>query len=75
MYKSKLHEWLRKAHKLEQETVAKNADVKLHYMKRLARRDVPDPGLYTCRRIVAAITEHNLMQPDNRLPEITLEDL
>lgn len=74
-YKSKLHEWMRKAAVLEQEKIAKDAGVKVHYLQRLATGKVPDPGLFTCRRIVRAIADYNVMFPDDRLPLVELRDI
>lgn len=74
-YKSKLHEWLRNASPAEQLNLAKKAGVKVHYLQRLARREIPDPGLNSVRRILQAIAEYNMVLPDNRLPEVTLDDI
>ncbi len=72
---SKLHQWLLNAHPLERETVARKANVKLHYIDRLARCAVPNPSLFMCRRIIKAIQEHNILQLDDRLPNVTLDDI
>ncbi len=74
-YKSKLHEWLRNATPSEQLLIANKASVKVHYLQRLARCEIPDPGLYSVRRIIKAVNEYSMLTPDNRLPEITLDDI
>lgn len=74
-YKSKLHKWLKNATVSEQESIARKANVKRHYIQRLARKEIKDPGLFTVRRILAAIHEHTIMQPDDRLPEIRIDDI
>lgn len=74
-YKSKLHEWVRAATPYEQKKIAKQAGVKVHFLQRLARKEVKNPGINSVRLIVKAIYEHNLMQPDNRLPEVKIDDI
>lgn len=73
-YKSKLHEWLRNATPGEQQQLANKVGCKVHFLQRIARGEVRDPGIVSLRKIVDAVNEYNLMLPDNRLPDLSLDD-
>ncbi len=72
---NKLKIWIKHAHPHEQQHVADLAGIKRHYLQRLARGDVPDPGLYTCRRLVNVLNAYTENQANDRLPFLTLDDL
>lgn len=72
---SNLRRWMLSTTYPERCKVAALAGVRYNYLRRLSRREIKDPGLYTVRRIIQAIRQHNTLQLDGRLPDVTLDDV
>lgn len=73
-YESRLHEFLCKITKDEKVIMAAACNVKVHYIQRVARNEVNEPGFNKMMKICQYTKMYSEKYPERDLPIITIEE-